>query len=110
MRLYVSGPMTGIPEWNFPAFNAAAEQLRAYGYDVVNPADGGADEATTWAEYLKEDLRLLLACDGVATLPGWTGSRGACLEVHVARALGMPVRARHEWPLRAGAPGEDEVA
>lgn len=97
MRLYISGPMTGIPDWNFPAFNAAAEVLSEYGYDVSNPAGGGADSGKSWADYLKEDIRLLLDCDGVATLPGWTASRGACLEVHIARSLGMPVRAWHEW-------------
>lgn len=99
-RLYISGPMTGIPEWNFPAFNAAADRLRGLGFDVVNPADGGAEEGKPWAADLREDLRLLLDCDAVATLPGWRNSRGAQLEVHVAQALGMRVFPASRWAVR----------
>ena len=70
MRGYISGPMTGIPDYNFPAFNAAAADLAAAGHDVVNPADNGADESKSWADYLREDIRLVLDCDAVALLPG----------------------------------------
>ena len=37
-RIYISGPMTGMPEHNFPAFHAAADRLRKAGWSVVNPA------------------------------------------------------------------------
>lgn len=43
-RVYLAGPMTGIADYNFPAFNAAAARLRAVGFDVVNPADHGVVE------------------------------------------------------------------
>ena len=33
----------------------------------------------------------LMKCDGVATLPGWKKSRGAKLEVYIAKALKWPV-------------------
>lgn len=91
MRVYLSGPMTGYPDHNFPAFNDAAGRLRAAGYQVVNPADAGADPTRTWADYLRADLYDVLAADMVAVLPGWQASRGASLEVHVAQQLGVPV-------------------
>ncbi len=91
-RVYVSGPMSGINGHNFPAFNAAAEQLRAAGYEVENPADKGVIEGWEWEDYLRYDLVKLLECDEVVALPGWEQSRGAQLEVHVAQSLRMPVR------------------
>ena len=38
MRLYLAGPMSGIKDFNFPAFNEAAEHLRKLGYEVFNPS------------------------------------------------------------------------
>jgi hypothetical protein len=91
MKLYLSGPMTGIPEFNFPAFHKAAASLRASGYEVVNPAELDAADTTpmAWEDYLRRDLRVLLDCQGIALLPGWENSRGAKLESTVALALGM---------------------
>ncbi len=87
--LYIAGPMSGIPDFNYPAFRAEAERLRALGFEVENPADN--PEQKDWASYLRVALVQMLSCDLVALLPGWQQSRGACLEVHVAKALGMPV-------------------
>ena len=39
MRIYVSGPMTGRPDNNYPAFDAAAKRLRDAGHFVINPAE-----------------------------------------------------------------------
>ena len=91
MRVYISGPMTGLPDLNYPAFRTEATLWRANGHEAVNPAEleGPDDEAWEW--YLKRDLKALLDCDAVVLLPGWEASRGANLEVHVARALGMEV-------------------
>jgi Domain of unknown function (DUF4406) len=32
IKVYLAGPMTGVPEFNFPAFHAAAAKLREEGY------------------------------------------------------------------------------
>lgn len=95
-RLYVAGPMTGIEDFNYPAFNAVADQLRALGYEVENPADHGIVEGATWADYLAYDLTRLGLCGVVALLPGWEGSKGACLEVQIAEKLGMTVVSAHD--------------
>lgn len=101
MRLYIAGPMSGIEGHNFPAFNEAAAQLRAAGYEVENPADTGVVEGWSWADYLRYDLPLMLKCDGVAMLFGWQDSRGAQLEYEVAYQLGMPINAVQWWANRA---------
>lgn len=89
MRVYISGPMTGYPDDNFPAFNAKAAELEAEGYEVENPAAKGVIDGWEWSDYLRYDLRVLTECDAVYTLDGWEGSRGASLEMHVAKALGL---------------------
>jgi len=103
-RVYVSGPMTGYPDYNGNAFAAAATALAPY-YTVVNPAED-LDPDRAWADALRADLQQLLTCDGVATLSGWYGSRGARLEVHVAEALGMPVAPVAMWIAVAAGPYE----
>nr|WP_258197601.1 DUF4406 domain-containing protein [Pseudomonas aeruginosa] len=92
-RIYLAGPMTGLPEHNFPAFHAEAARLRSLGYQVENPAEHGEIPGFEWADYLRLDLQKLLTCQAIALLPGWMDSKGARLEFTVATNLGM--RALH---------------
>lgn len=39
MRWYLSGPMTGLPSLNRPAFHRVAASVRAAGHDALNPAE-----------------------------------------------------------------------
>lgn len=99
--VYVAGPMTGYPDFNYPAFNDAAEALLSAGYEVRNPVDSEQHNDTgghqTWSWYLRQALKMLVEADGVALLDGWEESRGARLEVHVAEQLGMDVRPLAKW-------------
>ena len=90
-RFYVSGPMSGYPEHNATQFTSVAKLLRERGYDVCNPIEFDESPGLAWSEYLRKDIRALMDCQGVITLPGWQESRGAALEVHIAHALGMTV-------------------
>lgn len=91
VKVYLAGPMTGIPEFNFPAFNAAAEALREF-HEVINPAENdGGDASKSWAYYMRQDIQHVLSVDAVVLLPGWRASRGANLEVTIATALEIPV-------------------
>lgn len=90
--LYLSGPMTGIKDLNEPLFTKQAKRLRQRGYKVINPPE--LDKITrmrTWEGCLRRDLTYVVKCDEIATLPNWKKSRGATLEIHVARALSMAV-------------------
>lgn len=92
-KLYLSGPMTGHVDYNFPAFNAAATDLRARNYTVENPAEHfDGRTGLPWEIYLAKDMQLLVEeCWGVATLPGWAFSRGARLEVSLADYMGLAI-------------------
>lgn len=97
--IYISGPMTGYPDLNFPAFNRAADALRKVGFPVINPADFGVQPGETWAECLKRDVHVLVSCQQVVTLDDWEQSKGARLECHIAVELGIPVTSLVEFAL-----------
>ncbi|MBN3853814.1 DUF4406 domain-containing protein [Paraburkholderia sp. Ac-20340] len=91
MRIYIAGPMTGIPELNFPRFHAEAARLRGLGHDVINPAEINPAAGTEWAAAMRADIRELVTCEGICLLPGFEGSRGARLERHIALELGLEI-------------------
>jgi hypothetical protein len=106
MRAYLAGPMRSIKDFNFPAFDEAAAQLRAVGWEVVNPAEvdrarygqdfnlsetGDLADLPDFdlAEALLADLTIIAReVDCVVVLPGWTGSLGTNAEIGLAAALG----------------------
>ena len=90
-RIYLAGPMTGLPDFNYPAFNAEAARLRALGYQVENPAENTAPPCGKWEQYMRTAIRQMLTCSMVALLPGWDQSRGATLECSLALELGLQV-------------------
>lgn len=103
-KLYLAGPMAGLPDHNFPIFNRVAAQLRERGHVVFNPAendDGGIRRARSF--YMKLDIPALLASDAIVLLDGWQRSRGASLEVWLALDMGMPI-------FRVEAHGEIEIS
>ena len=107
-RVYLSGPMSGKPDWNKPAFDAAERALRDMGaVDVYNPAafvpaDGEAfhphesymltklHELTKhyYAGYKRPAVPYY---DAIVMLPRWYGSKGASVEYGVAVACGIDV-------------------
>lgn len=108
-RIYIAGPMTGYAEFNFPAFNVMADKLRAQGFHVENPAEHGIVDGAEWADYLHYDIGRLATCAYLMLLPGWSKSKGAALEVSIAKGLGMGVNFAEgaeaqpvEVPLTAG--------
>ena len=94
-HIYLSGPMTSLPELNFPVFAAMTASLRADRDTVTNPTelnpDGGA-----WNDCMRRDITALMDCDTVATFPAWEHSKGARLEVLIAERLGMTVVNAHD--------------
>lgn len=119
-KVYLAGPMTGHPKFNFPAFDRVAGELRALGegFEVVSPAE--LDDPTaraaalqsewgdpveyakltglTWADFLSRDVKLIAdgKFDSIVCLPGWEASRGARLETFVGYLQGLAIFAYSE--------------
>lgn len=104
-KFYLAGPMSGIPQFNFPAFFEAGTKLRERGWDIISPAelDDAGDKGSalaspdgdpnnrdyiggkTWGDYLKRDVKIVAdQVQGIVLLPGWEESRGARLEAFCA--------------------------
>jgi hypothetical protein len=90
-RVYICGAMTGMPEFNYPAFNAAAEELRSLGYLVENPAENPMPPCGSWAGYMRLSIAQVLRSDVVALLPCWEKSKGAKIERSIASDLGLEI-------------------
>ncbi len=93
MRTYLAGPMSGLPDHNYPAFKAAAKRLRGQGVQVISPHEitPSGYGPWSWQEHMRVDLAALLTCEVIVMLPGWQQSRGAQLEKTVAEAIGLSV-------------------
>jgi nucleoside 2-deoxyribosyltransferase len=103
--IYIAGPMTGYPEFNFPAFDKAKETLKQNGWEVLSPADidremGFDPTGKTGNEALpigmfenivRRDVEAILQSDSIYMLSGWQNSRGARAELGVAEWLGIQV-------------------
>lgn len=90
--IYIAGPMTGMLEYNYPAFNAAEEDWKAAGWIVLNPAHhANGDTTLEYKYYIRKSIEEVLKANALAVLPGWQKSTGAKLEVDIARLLGYDI-------------------
>lgn len=89
-RIYVAGPMTGLPHFNRPTFHAAEGLMLLAGAAwVANPAR--EPDGLTWLQYMRRGLRNLRRCSLMVRLPGWERSRGAVLETAFAERWGIRI-------------------
>ncbi|WP_321336503.1 DUF4406 domain-containing protein [Breoghania sp.] len=92
--VYLSGPMTGIQGFNYPAFNSAAAQLRAAGIRVCSPAeyphDGPLEDFPIRDAFASYCDFICYAADAVVLLDGWETSDGARVEKALADRIGVP--------------------
>ena len=113
-KIYLAGPMKGLPNQNFDSFTQASNYLRKEGFEVVSPhelnAEAGVDPSkgqpppSKVRELLKEDTTQLLTCDGVAVLEGWETSFGANAEVFLAHSASLEVKPFMRWAHEEGLP------
>lgn len=108
--VYLAGPMSGIPHFNYPLFDEVTGYLREMGFEVISPAennralfpgveqepgfeegkgeDAGSERRTA---VMKDDFHSVLVSDAIALLPGWEASSGATEERTMAETIGLPI-------------------
>ena len=93
--IYLSGPMKGMPDFNYPTFHRVAADLRRDGHLVYNPAEfpyDGPLEAFPLRQAFAEYARFICvdACT-IAVLPNWEASQGVAAELALAKVCGLDV-------------------
>jgi hypothetical protein len=89
-KVFISGPMSGIKDFNKPAFDQAEKELTECGLAVFNPAWMQFDPYSwTHGEMMKIDLAALAQCDYIYMLDGWEKSTGAKQEYNYAMSIGV---------------------
>lgn len=90
--IYLSGPMTGLPNYNAEEFDKYAAKYRAEGFSVISPAEmDNGDYSKSYEYYIRRDIQALLDQNvtRMYMMPGWHSSRGAQLEKHIAETVGI---------------------
>lgn len=118
-RIYIAGPMRGLPKKNFGAFDRAEQFFKDKGFEVVNPAnmdradhDFSEEDVIVSKEqcqrYAKRDCEAIMGCTHMAMLMNWEKSTGAKAEFHLAKWLQLEIldavtgNALREGPLLVG--------
>ncbi|MEV0869445.1 DUF4406 domain-containing protein [Brachybacterium paraconglomeratum] len=106
LRIYIAGPMSGLPDFNYPSFDRAEEDLATAGYHPLSPAviahlspadPGVLADGLSYEDVLAASLQMLLNADAVALLDDWESSHGARLEVALARRRGLLAAPVAHW-------------
>ncbi|WP_299996893.1 DUF4406 domain-containing protein [uncultured Cedecea sp.] len=89
MKIYIAGPMSGLPDCNRTAFQMVHVELRQQGHAVLSPAvlPNGLEQH----EYMDICLAMLRCADCIFMLVGWEDSLGARAEHALAEKLGLQI-------------------
>ena len=85
MKVYISGKITGDPEYR-EKFQSAKERLEKLDHIVLNPAQ--LPEGMTAADYMRVNFAMIDVADLVVFLPDWRSSKGARLEQAYCEYIG----------------------
>lgn len=109
--VYIAGPMTGIEDFNFRAFDAASYKWKEKGFDVINPAALSRQKAEELGIEIGElcvrecamlDLvEIISRASHMFMLKGWEYSKGAKTEHALAQWLGISISYEVEESIKA---------
>jgi Domain of unknown function (DUF4406) len=100
MKIYISGPISDMPDLNRAAFYDAADKFKAAGFETFNPHTieppdcddvDLSNKRQIWQYYMRECVKELPNCQHIYMLQGWVDSEGARWEFNLAMALGLTI-------------------
>ena len=98
-KVFLSGPMTGYPGYNFQRFNLAEKQLADAGIECVNPVhickkykeEHVLADKAVFDKMIAEEQEAERECDAILLLDGWQMSKGVRLELKIALEMDMQI-------------------
>jgi hypothetical protein len=102
LKVYLSGPITGDPLAVDKFKMAQVYVAKAFPEaQIFNPIDipspkfiqedwENSDRAI-WSYYMHEAIRMMMNCDTIVMLEGWSASKGAVIELDLAIKLNMNI-------------------
>lgn len=91
MKIYISGSITGNPDYK-KQFSDAATKLRNAGHQVLDPTVWNREGLKLeYEEYMRIDLAMLDVADAIFMIPGWQNSKGGRIEYWRAKRKGKVV-------------------
>jgi len=87
---YISGPMTNLPDDNWPVFINAGKYLNGKLVNPANPHGGILKKDKSkfdWYDYMTEDIYDLVKCNKIVLMPGYSKSTGAQVEIFIGEKL-----------------------
>lgn len=95
---YLSGPMTGYKEYNFPYFENVTKIFRGTGIKLESPHENPLPKdwekltkAELWLDMMVKAVDQMSRCQGIILLKGWPQSSGARRELKIAMDGQWPV-------------------
>ncbi|WEA31661.1 MULTISPECIES: DUF4406 domain-containing protein [Aeromonas] len=88
-KIYIAGPISGLPNFNRDAFNAEAHRLLGLGHVALNPAI--LPDGLEQHQYMAICIEMVKMADQLVMLPGWERSAGARAEHALAIKLGKAI-------------------
>lgn len=92
-HIYLAGPMTGYPEFNYPLFRKVTAELRGRGHVVYDPSEfphnSSAGPFPFRKAFVSYSTFICLTADTIVLLPGHEYSIGATAERALARVCGI---------------------
>ena len=87
---YISGPMTNLPDFNWPVFIYAEKYIDGKVFNPANPHGTIIKKPKTsfnWGDYMTEDIYDLVKCNSIVILPGYSKSTGAKTEISIGEKI-----------------------
>lgn len=92
MTIYIAGKVTGLSFIEVTQkFGMAQQEVEAAGFTAINPLAVVNDWHTPWPQAMRLCITALMTADKLYALPCCANSKGATLELQLAKKLGIEI-------------------